>query len=282
MRQEATLLSPRPLWRTAAKEAPLRWLGTWAHGLYIGTHNRAFFARYGFSDCRLHFVPYSVDVDFFGSEALRLLPQRASLRARFGLPPASPVVVFVGKLIPKKNPLLLLRAVAQVQQHLDCALLFAGDGLLRPDIEAAAKRLGCRDVQISGFLNQSEISAAYAVADVLVLPSAYDETWGLVVNEALNFRLPIVVSDQVGCAPDLVRHGDNGFVFRNGHTDELAYALTQLLADPDRREQFSEASSTASREWTIHRTAASVVLAAQRAVCRDGTGATTGPLPTQS
>ena len=61
----------------------------------------------------------------------------------------------------------------------------------------------------TGFLNQTEISRAYVAADCLVLPSDYDETWGLVVNEAMASGLPCIISDRCGCAPDLGNAGGN-------------------------------------------------------------------------
>ena len=83
-------------------------------------------------------------------------------------------------------------------------------------------------MHLAGFLNQSELPEAYVAADVFCLPSVLHETWGLVVNEALNFGLPVVVSDKVGCAADLVRPGWNGFVVPAGQPGPLADALEQL------------------------------------------------------
>ncbi len=121
-------------------------------------------------------------------------------------------MLYVAKLIPKKAPLVLLEAFARVRERHRCALLFVGEGELRPELEAAAGP----DVHLAGFLNQSELPEAYVAADVFCLPSVLHETWGLVVNEALNFGLPVVVSDKVGCAADLVRPGWNGFVVPAG------------------------------------------------------------------
>ena len=74
-----------------------------------------------------------------------------------------------------------------------------------------------RSVFFVPFLNQTEIPTAYAAGDVLVLPSfGSGETWGLVVNEAMNLGTPAIVSDHVGCGPDLVIPGETGWVFEAG------------------------------------------------------------------
>ena len=85
-----------------------------------------------------------------------------------------------------------------------------------------------------GFLNQSELPAAYASADVLVLPSDGQETWGLVVNEAMACGIPAIVSDVVGCGPDLIDPGQTGATFPFGDVAALASAIESVLAfDPE-------------------------------------------------
>ena len=84
----------------------------------------------------------------------------------------------------------------------------------------------------AGFLNQTQIADAYAAADVLVLPSDYGETWGLVVNEAMASGLPAIVSDAVGCAPDLVLPGRTGLRHPLGDTAALGRAIARLADDP--------------------------------------------------
>ena len=84
-----------------------------------------------------------------------------------------------------------------------------------------------------GFKNQTELPAYYDLCDVFVLPSVY-EPWGLVVNEVMNAGRAVIVSDQVGCGPDLVRNGENGFIFRAGDIGDLAEALTKVLENRER------------------------------------------------
>jgi glycosyltransferase involved in cell wall biosynthesis len=79
-----------------------------------------------------------------------------------------------------------------------------------------------------GFRNQSEMPAVYSAADVLLLPSA-EETWGLVVNEALACGCPVAVADKVGCGPDLASDGITGRTFATGDVADCARAIAELL-----------------------------------------------------
>jgi glycosyltransferase involved in cell wall biosynthesis len=81
-----------------------------------------------------------------------------------------------------------------------------------------------------GFQNQRALSPYYHASDLLVLPSLHSETWGLVVNEALHHGVPCVVSDAVGCAPDLVKPGATGEVFETGSAGGLASALRRAVS----------------------------------------------------
>lgn len=81
----------------------------------------------------------------------------------------------------------------------------------------------------------------YVMADLFVLPSGEGETWGLVVNEAMCFGLPVIVSDRVGCGPDLIRQGENGYVFQVGNIDELAERL-EIIFDEVKMKKFGKKS----------------------------------------
>jgi glycosyltransferase involved in cell wall biosynthesis len=226
--------------------------------LYIGTLNRAYYQHYGVPERRLFWCPYTVDNAFFRRHAEALGPQRRELRARWGIHDDRPVILFAGRLIGVKQPLLLLEAYRRVRQRRPCALLMAGDGPLRGEVEAEIRRSAVPDVRITGFLNQTEIPRAYAAADLLALP-ARAESWGLVVNEAMSFSLPIVVSDRVGCGPDLVRRGVNGEVFEHNSVDALEAVLERFVSQPERLPELGRASLERIQQWGLPETAKGVI-----------------------
>jgi glycosyltransferase involved in cell wall biosynthesis len=215
----------------------------------------------------MFFTPYCVDNERLALEAEHLAESRSALRASFGLPDESiPVVLMCGRLIAKKQPLLLLEAFRRVRQQKKCALMFVGSGELEPSIRKAVASAEIPDVVVAGFLNRTQISRAYAAADLFVLPSGFHETWGIVVNEAMNFGLPIIVTDRVGCGRDLVQAGRNGFVVSAQDPAPLAQAISQLVDRPALRRQFGAASREIVQEWNYDRAAAGVIAATARAV----------------
>jgi glycosyltransferase involved in cell wall biosynthesis len=111
-------------------------------------------------------------------------------------------------------------------------LLMVGDGELRENCEDKARKVGL-SVTFTGFLNQSEIVAAYVAADCLVLCSDAGETWGLVVNEAMACGRPALVSSLAGCSRDLIKPGISGDIFSFGDWEELASKMAALAGDSE-------------------------------------------------
>lgn len=273
-REEQTLLHPRPIWKSALKAIWLRTLFARGYVLYIGTQNKNWFKSFGVADSRMFFAPYSADIDPLQSESSRSHEARAALRKNFNLPaPGKPVILFVGRLIPKKQPHFLLDAYAEVRRELSCALMIVGSGELESSLRAKVARDRIPDVHFAGFLNRAEISKAYLAADIFTLPSGDHETWGLVVNEAMNFSLPVVVTDTVGCAGDLVRHGENGFIVSSKNPSELAGRIGELARSSGLREKFGAASRQIVGRWTYDEAASGALAAIRAAVGPERWGA---------
>jgi glycosyltransferase involved in cell wall biosynthesis len=144
-------------------------------------------------------------------------------------------VLFVGKLLDRKRPLDMVSALRTLRDRgMNVCGVFAGDGPLRALLESRGHEWNV-PLTFLGFRNQTELPEAYAIADVMILPSDGSETWGLVVNEALACGTPVVVSAAVGCAPDLVVEGQTGATYPMGDTLALADALQSVLAKPPSR-----------------------------------------------
>jgi glycosyltransferase involved in cell wall biosynthesis len=230
MRGEANALRPRG---AAARLAHRVLLGCCDAFMPIGRASRDFYLGYGIAPDRLFDAPYFVDNERFASAARDLESQRPQLRARWAIPPEAVCFCFAGKLEPKKRILDVIRALrdALPRSTRPLHLLVVGHG---EQMEAARAMAATLPVTFAGFLNQSEIPAAYAASDGLVLPSDHGETWGLVVNEAMACSRAAIVSDRVGCGPDLVRDGETGWIFPFGDTSQLAARLVSAADDPQR------------------------------------------------
>ena len=198
----------------------------------IGTEARTHLSRLGVAGTKIGYAPYCVDTDFIECQIASWGSKRTSVREALGIGPGDIVLVFSGKLIPKKDPLLILAAISLLPKHLAgrLHLVVAGDGNLRARLDREGRQILGRRLHLLGFLNQTEIGKAYISGDCLVLPSrkGTGETWGLVVNEAMQFGLPAIVSDAVGCHRDLVRDGETGYVFSSGSAISLAGAISRL------------------------------------------------------
>jgi glycosyltransferase involved in cell wall biosynthesis len=266
-REEQTLLDPRSLRNVIAKQLTLRPFLRLGSGLFISTENRRWLQSFGVPDERLFPAPYTVDNAHLQAEAQALAGQRDQVRSSLGIPPGDvPVIATVSRLIPKKQPLFMLEAFRRARERVRCVLLIVGSGPLEQQLREHVRAQQIPDVVFAGFLNRSSVARAYAAADVFSLLSAERETFGLVVNEALNFGLPAVVSDRVGCAPDLVWNGVNGYVVSARDPAEAAVAFERLAGDASLRARMGAASRERIDAWSVDRSAAGIIQAATMAV----------------
>ena len=260
LRGESHDLAPEPWLKHRLKRIALGWLFRRVDKfLCIGSANRRFYRQRNIPEARLLSAPYGVDTERFGAAATELAPSREVLRRRWNIATDAYCVLFCGKLIAKKRPLDLVAATILAPRVADrpVHLLFAGDGELTGQLQTALKQPGAPAATFAGFLNQSEIPAALAVADCLVLPSDFGETWGLVVNEALASGVPVIVSDHCGCTEDLAAPLGAAHVFPCGDSRALAESLRTVAANPPPAATLRQLSESHSPQ----RTAENVVAA---------------------
>ena len=231
-RGDSTLLDPASTLHRTARRRVLNWIfGNVSLALYAGRNNYEYFRWAGVPERSLRWAPHAVDNDRFrGSETERVAARR--WRSSLGIRDDETVFLFSGKLSAIKDPQTLINAFRSTVARGAASglhLIFAGDGELRSVVEAESQ--SCGRIHFIGFQNQSIMPTVYHMANALVLPSR-TETWGLSVNEAMAAGCPAIVSDRVGCAPDLVLPGVTGLQFRFGDREDLA---DQLLVLSDRR-----------------------------------------------
>lgn len=210
--------------------------------LATGLLSREYLVSYGAREDGVFFFPNTPDVASLSAQAARLRPERDERRAELGAGDA-PVILFVARLIGVKRCDLLLKAARLLSERgIAFRVWIAGDGPERAALEESAVRLGLAGTRFLGNVDSGELPALYAAADVFVLPSDH-EPWGAVVCEAAACGLPLVLSDRVGAAPDLVVDKESGFTFPSGDEVALADALEQLLVDPELRKTMGAQSA---------------------------------------
>lgn len=189
--------------------------------LYIGKENKLFYEFYGVSPHKLYFMPYSID-----NERFRLISNFSSnainKKTELNIPNHYNVILYSGKYIAKKRPMDVLTAFNNSNIK-NTILIMMGEGDERKRMEAYINKNNLQNkIILTGFINQTEITEYYKCADYFVMASGPGETWGLSVNEAMNFGLWIIVSDITGCSSDLVINDLNGWSFKYGDVEELA------------------------------------------------------------
>lgn len=237
----------RPGWRRTVKNAVVPVVvGGAAETLVVGSLARASMRARGVPDERISVLANTVDVERFGREADQLLECRATLRRGTGIGPDDVAVLSVARLAPEKGLDTLVRAVALAQDP-RLVLLLSGSGPEREHLAALARELGVRLVLLPD-TPWERIAERYVAADVFALLSRH-EPWGVVVNEAAACGLPLVLSDRVGAAFDLLEDGRNGVLVPADDPTAAGEAIGALAADPVRRRAMGAASREIVAGW---------------------------------
>ncbi len=216
--------------------------------LSSGKANKDFYEYYGADPNKIYDFCFSWGYEKILGEYEKIIIQRDFIRQSFGLKEEDFVILYTGRFSDEKNPQLLLEAFNKIP-HKNKKLFFVGDGPLRRKVEAEAQKIGLNGIYFIGFQPRESVFNFYAMADVFVLPSKR-ETWGIVVNEAMCFGLPVITSDQVGASPDLIQEGVNGFIFPSGNSDKLANSIEKIMNMPkEERLLFRQRSKEIIADW---------------------------------
>ena len=234
-------------WRRAIKTAVVPTTVRHAAEVFVvGTLARESMLARGVDPGRISIFADTIDPARFGSEANRLRARRDELRAEAGLGPDDVAVLSVARLAPEKGHDTLLRAAALADDP-RLVVVLAGDGPERGGLEALGAQLGVRLVVLDA-LPWERIVERYVLADVFALLSRH-EPWGVAVNEAAACGLPLVLSDRVGAAFDLLEDGRNGARVPVDDPGDAARAIGELAADPARRAAAGAASRALVQGW---------------------------------
>ncbi len=241
--------------KLALKRLFFRVLKQFVNGvLPIGSLNAAYWSHYFGEDFPASLMPYAVDNHYFQSRSLHARAGREELLTELKLDPSRPVILFASKLQSRKRCEDLVEAYTLLIEREETKpspyLLIVGDGEERASLERRVEESNLTGVRFCGFRNQSELPRFFDIANVFVLPSRH-EPWGLIVNEVMNAGRAVIVSDEVGCQPDLVTDGVEGYVFPAGDVEALTIALQRVLATEETTAQMGQRSLERIQTWNF-------------------------------
>lgn len=194
-----------------------------------------YWQQYLGSGMPIFFMPYAVDNQYFSRRAADASEKREELRRELNMQAGRLVFLFASKLQTRKRCIDLVDAFLKLSQapgvEPPAYLLIIGDGEERVALERRIQESGVSSIRMLGFRNQSELQRFFDLCDVFILPSIHEQ-WGLIVNEVMNAGRAVVLSDEVGCHPELVEDGTNGFIFPAQNVDALSAILHRFIEDP--------------------------------------------------
>ncbi len=222
--------------------------------LPVGTLNSDYWSHYLGADFPQFLMPYAVDNQYFQQRSLEAVAGRGALLAELNLEPSRPVILFASKLQYRKHCDDLIEAYCRLSPAPGVEpvpyLLIVGDGEARAELEAQAAASGFGSIRFCGFRNQSELPRFFDLSSVFVLPSRH-EPWGLIVNEVMNAGRAIIISDDVGCQPDLLTDGVEGAIFPVRDVDALTDALRRVLDKPDTATEMGQRALERITGWSF-------------------------------
>lgn len=206
--------------------------------LPVGKANRDYYRIHGVPEEKMFDSPHCVDVDTFVSLRSQAFRDAALWKGELGIPRNHRVILFAGKLTPVKRPQDLLHAFRMAAPPRS-VLLIVGSGEMEGELRELAE--GSESIYFLPFQNQSRMPRVIALGDIIALPSE-SETWGLILNEAMCYSKPLLVSDRVGAGPDLVVEKENGIIHPMGDIKAIADAMNYMLEDDSRLESWGNRS----------------------------------------
>jgi len=228
------------------KRALLRQVFSWPAGfLVVGKANQAYYEAFGVRSDRIYYCPHSIDVHRFAEPKDAFEAEAARWRLELGITPDQCVLLFAGKFDCNKRPLELMEAVhASPDPRL--VLVMVGSGELDAEVRTLANTDPER-FRVLPFQNQSRMPVVYRLGDLLVLPSV-SETWGLAINEALACGRPVLASEGVGCAADVI-DASCGRIFSWANPSSLSTSLHEMTWDLQRLRSMRDPA--AKRAWVF-------------------------------
>jgi len=220
----------------------IRFVASHADAIIVpGTKHRQYLISLGASPDKVFIVPNSIGT-----------PDEAYLKEKQEVenepePGTKKVVLYVGRLVKRKGVAYLIEAFSRLRRERnDVFLIIVGRGEMQPELEAQAAGLNLQnDVRFIGYLEEKHLRAYYLSCDVCIVPSITFEMgdpWVFVVNEAMRAGKPVIATDPVGAAYDMIKDGVNGFMVPEKDSDALYQKIKIIVSDTELARKMGEAS----------------------------------------
>ena len=259
-RGDSTLIDEKQGLNKILRTVFLKWVYRYVDkAFYVGTLNKLYFLKHGLKESHLIFAPHAIDNNrFFDKEGI-YTTNALSWRRQLNIDDSDLVFLFAGKLEPKKNPELLIKAFLAIQRP-GIHLMLVGNGILEKSLKEKYAKVS--SLQFIDFQNQTMMPVVYRLGDVFVLPSSGPgETWGLAVNEAMACGKPVLVSDKCGCAVDLVENDKNGYVFTAQSKIDLTNKMQLCFENKNDLVKMGKLSMEKIKNWNFDAAASAIEMA---------------------
>ncbi len=205
-----------------------------------GSKSREFFVSLGVEPHKIFVAPNACRKQQVDPEITKALRKKKELENKR-------VIVYFGRLIERKGCQYLIRAFVQLQREFpDLLLVIAGDGPYKNKLKDLCQMLKAKNVHLLGYIKEEEKPSVYSLASIVVVPSIRTpinpEIWGIVLNEAMSLSKPIIATDAVGAAYDLIKDGVNGFIVQERNVRELYLSMKKIISDEDMATRMGECS----------------------------------------
>lgn len=248
-RGDSTLLDEQSGFKKILRRLFLRYVYSFIdYALYVGTNNKNYFLAHGVKEKQLVFVPHAIDNDRFSIKEAEYTEQAEEWKKELGITDKDTVILFAGKLEPKKDPGFFLRLSEKLKDD-DIKFVIIGNGKLEKELKARNKDTR---VKFVGFQNQGRMPVVYRLSDVFILPSrGPNETWGLAINEAMASNNFIITTTKVGGAIDLIQQHENGLIIEPGDVSAAAEYIKYLRTTEGSEQLKSEVNKKILQEFSL-------------------------------
>jgi glycosyltransferase involved in cell wall biosynthesis len=223
--------------------------------MYSCSGNKKYFEHYNVKDSKLHPLPCAVDNEYYFSEYNKFYSKTDSIKNELGIDKDDFIIIFLARFTKRKRALDLLEAVSKID-HSNITIMFVGDGPELEKMKEFSRKMSIKAIY-TGFKEQREITKYYTISDLCTIVSDYDPS-PKVMNEAMNFKMPVIATSVIGTAYDLVKDDFNGFVINLNDIDCLSKKIDYLNKNRGIKNKMGENSLLVVNNWNYKKDVLSI------------------------